>query len=84
VSGNKKIPWHTISKIVGWDSISVEYPTIEEITQLCDETANGNQDAMVILLRYFRFLDVAKNDQQREIISRIIDGIFGFRNKYCE
>lgn len=80
----KKIPWSMISKIVGWDNTSVEYPTIEEVDQICENAIAGEMGAMIALLRYFRFLKIARSDNQREIIGRIIDAIFVFRNKHCQ
>ncbi len=84
MSKNEKIPWSIISKIVGWNNTSVEYPTIEQVDQICERAVAGEMGAMVELLRYFRFLRIARSDNQREIIGRIIDAIFAFRNKHCQ
>jgi len=82
MSGNKKISWSRLSKIVGWEGITVEYPTLEEVDDLIKRAEKEDVDAMVELFRYFRFLKCARSDNQREVMGKIIDAMFIIRKKY--
>lgn len=56
-----------VSRTVGWVKRTLTWPTVDEV-----ETAIANKDA-VKLLTWRRFLGPTEGDDQRGIMSRIVD-----------
>lgn len=65
------IEWSNISKRVGWDKRTVEYPTMARVGELHDNMLSCDADALVELLTYHRFLSWPETEEQREISKAI-------------
>jgi hypothetical protein len=81
---NEKISWPQVSKIVGWDKRTVEYPTMEEVNRFREIASRGELSGIVELLRYYRFLKSPENNEQLHIINKVSNAVTEFREKYCD
>ena len=79
-----KHSWPSISKFVGWDTLELPAPSMDEVDEVCNEALIGNYNAIVQLLRWYRFLRSPASEEDRKVHDRIIDVLFESRDKYCE
>jgi hypothetical protein len=81
---NRKISWPQVSKIVGWDKRTVEYPSMEEVNRFREIASRGELSGIIELFRYYRFLKSPENNEQLHIINKIANAVTEFREKYCD
>lgn len=60
-----------ISKQLGWDPRTVEFPTLEHAKELSEKASTGDRDAFYEIFKFNRFLTSPETPEQEEVCNEI-------------